>query len=458
MINRPIPTADLLDWEPIHSDSIQLSADQIEQAIQQSQNILHPDQQWQVYLHQLALIGFEQWLTERAPDLTVNQDHCSILQPQYANIIESVCNLQVDQFRLCLIATGSLSDTLITLPRAIVELPGLMANFYVLVEVLEEQEQVRVYGHLRYDQLAHYRQSTGLIANADQTYSLPVDWFASDADNLLLNLRCLPVSTVSLPTATVSDRVSVAQLETKLAEIRSQADFSNYPLSHFLNWDEMATLLNHSELLSQVYPSSTNNTTSNITATIPDQVTVATTRSTTAASPTLSQTVINVGAWLQGQLDELAQQLAWVLMPAPTLATSALRSAIEDWDVVVEELEHNNIEIPFEAGRAYRDFQWDGMALRLYVATWAINELPQPEWTLLLVLGPQPGTSLPHGVKLQVRDDTQLLFERTLTDPNSLYLYAQVVGNLDEQFSVLIGRNANSMLTLPPFIFQPNPS
>jgi hypothetical protein len=111
--------------------------------------------------------------------------------------------------------------------------------------------------------------------------------------------------------------------------------------------------------------------------------------------------------------------------------------------------------IPSKARGVYRDLQWENVALRLYVVAW---ELPVtasvPEWTLLLILGAQPNATLPLGIKLQVRDEVQILEEPVLTNRSQDYLYARVIGTHNERFWVTIALAGGTALTLPPFTFD----
>jgi hypothetical protein len=114
-----------------------------------------------------------------------------------------------------------------------------------------------------------------------------------------------------------------------------------------------------------------------------------------------------------------------------------------------------DIAVPSQARGAYRDLQWENIALRLYVVAW---ELPAtdsvPEWTLLLILGAQPNGTLPLGIKLQVRDEVQILEEPVLSDRSKKYLYARVIGTQNERFWVTISLAGGTALTLPPFTFN----
>lgn len=422
-----------LDWEPISETGIELSAEQIDRAIEFAQPISDPDQQWQTYLHSLALIGFEQWLSERASDLELNAANCALFQPQTTALLGSVCNLEVGEFKVGLIATGSLADTMVNVPRAMIDLPNYAPHFYVLVEVLEEQEQVRVQGYARADQLRAYQ----LTPQSDHTYSLPVDWFSLDADNLLLNLRCLEPSVIPLLAVSQPLNAAAEQVQRKLTEIQTQS--TERPLNHSLTWEEIVTVLAHPAWLD---PST--QTANDLSANVQPDV--------GSSSPSVVQNILNVATWFQGQLDEFAEQLAWVLLP-PAMQPVALRSAVAEWDLLIDNLMQSGLNIPETAARAYRDFEWEGNRFRLHAITWELPSI-EPEWVLLLVLGGQPNTRLPMGSRLQVRDESQILVEQELTDADRMYLYAQVVGHQDEQFWVSIGSQF-AMFSLPPFAFRP---
>ena len=129
------------EFEAPPPETILLEESHIERARQLTRKIPNESRRWQSYLNALALFAFEEWLLERAPELTIESDNCTIFQAQYANAIEAVCNLKIGEFKLCLVAMGSLTDRTIAFPRAAIDLPEFSAHFYVVVEVIEELEQ-----------------------------------------------------------------------------------------------------------------------------------------------------------------------------------------------------------------------------------------------------------------------------------------------------------------------------
>ncbi|NJK52186.1 MAG: DUF1822 family protein [Leptolyngbyaceae cyanobacterium SU_3_3] len=351
MIDQPVPLPgfpDLLDWRSLNTTPTQLAPEHIQQAVSLSRSIYLSDQRWQVYLSALGVLGFEQWLGERDPDLMVQQNSqsqsgASIWQPSLANLLSVGCNIQVGAFKVCLITVGSLLDDQVNVPIAALNLPDFAAHFYVLMQVLEEEEQVAVTGFFTYE---HYRQhQTSLHIDRDWTYALPFDWFNLDPQALLLNLRCLQPDSIRLAAMDVT-QPSVA-LRQKLASLRSQ--FYQQPAWEILTVEEGMTLLSNPDLVNSLYVSP------------PPQA-------------------INVGLWLRNQIDSVAQELGWQLMPSP-----AMRSLREDFDTIRLSLEQQGVQIPPSARGAYRVLRSQQTSLRLYALTWLLSE--SSEWMLLIALG-----------------------------------------------------------------------
>jgi len=348
----------LQDEEPLSLETIPLSPNQIDQAMKLSDPIDNAVEQWQVYLKILARLGFQQWIQERMPRLTTTllpHDH-----------------LQVGAFKLCIVAIGSFTDELISIPKAAIDQPESMPHFYVLVEVLEEQEQVRICGYLRQDKVIQQYKSSPLRDEGKSSYLLPVDWFQLNTDELLLYLQHLDSAAIALP---------------NLA----------------------------------------------------------------------SSSLVNVGVWLRNQLDTIASDLSWVLLPPQTYA-SAMRSArakqpeIEQFDSIMTGLLEQGVDISSQARGAYRDVQLGNYDLRLYVVAWEISRTDPAEWTLLVTLGTQSGESLPPHIKLRIQDEKKLLDEQILLgQQQTTYMYTQVFGVLNEQFQVAVETANREVLTLPPF-------
>jgi hypothetical protein len=181
------------------SKVIWLEPEHFEGAKEISGQDLGETRQWKSYLNALALFGFEQWLRERVPDIKINRDNFRIFQSESIHVTDVGCNLSLGEFKLCLIPVDNLSDGLVILPKEVVKSPQIVAHFYVLIEVLEEEENLNIYGFLRYDQLVKHYQSMNFDAKSDSCYQIPLSWFDTEINNLLLYLRFLEKSAIPLP-------------------------------------------------------------------------------------------------------------------------------------------------------------------------------------------------------------------------------------------------------------------
>lgn len=129
------------------------------------------------------------------------------------------------------------------------------------------------------------------------------------------------------------------------------------------------------------------------------------------------------------------------------------------FDALISSLRERGMAIPFHARGAFQDIPCSTASLRLYVVTWDLSTSGKSsEWSLLLILTPQPEANLPLGIRMQIADDCQVLTEQVFnqaTLDNSLY--ARMIGSWREQFHVTIILPNHVKLTLPPFTFDPNP-
>lgn len=384
----------MFDFEALLPDTIALQPNHIERAIQLSLQIDNELRQWQTYLNVLAMFAFEQWVEHRAPDIPIDREKCSILKPPSANIIDAICNLNIGNFKVCLTAVASVIEEAIALPKAVIDFPEYTAHFYVLVEVREELEEARIYGFMSSEKIGEARAIASLQeADEQENYSLPLALFDTDSDNLMLYLRCLEPSAILLPTEATDS---------------TRDEINRVSLADRLN----AT----------------------------------------------AQQMLNVGLWLRDEMDELAQGLSWVLLPAFSPEAVPLRSPTQELEVILTELERGGTLIPENARGAYQDLQLAQSWVRLYAVTWPILSVDNiPEWTLLLVLGSQPGYNLPDNLILRVSDETGVLVERALNrETGDSYIYARVAGTWNETFLVTIALRNSATLTLPPFAFRPN--
>ncbi|MBF2016665.1 MAG: DUF1822 family protein [Rivularia sp. T60_A2020_040] len=155
---------------------------------------LSEESQWQIYLKALGQIGFEKYVKERNPSIKIKQDNS-------INLINDVSFLWINDFRLCLIIVDNLVDDFIIVPKKFITSAEIAAHFYVLLEVLEEEEKLNIYGFLRYDELFKYSQDSQSVdfkSQPNENFQLPLSLVDTELNNLLLYTRFLEPSAITL--------------------------------------------------------------------------------------------------------------------------------------------------------------------------------------------------------------------------------------------------------------------
>jgi hypothetical protein len=445
------PREKFLDFETFPVTAMPLSANQMQKAADLSSKIFNEEHQWKTYLNALALFGFENWISQRSNSLTINSDRTSIFQPEVANVIPAVSCLQVGDFQVCLIATGTLADRQVSLPQAVVELPEFMADFYVVVEVEEDREIAIVSSFISYQELSDRLTKGDLSATAEWNYEVPLVWFDNQPDILLLYLHCLEKAAISLPKTPTNRLSSLSKMQGELIKLLPRLQSGDRQLWQILTWEQAKAIITSPELLHWIYQNQLS--TGSSRGSNPPLLHLA------DLLQLLTQPAINVGRWLQEELDDLAQQLSWVLLPnVPSGAMRSLNidlSPGEEFQVIVTQIQQKGLEIPPDARGAYQDFQLGGMSLRLYAVTWAVISEPDPHyWTLLLILGAPVGAALPKNLKWRVSDRDSILVEQVLnSERGDAYLFTRVIGSWEEKFLVTVGLINGGELTLPAFTF-----
>ena len=179
------------------------------------------------------------------------------------------------------------------------------------------------------------------------------------------------------------------------------------------------------------------------------------------ASAAVARNIINAGVWLQNQIDSVAEQMSWALLPP---ISTAMRPVREPIDTALEVLANQGVQLPLQARGVGGPISLGSCICQVYAWAWAIETLEEdldetatePEWALFLLLGAQIGETLPEGIQLQVSEGDELLAqERLSTASSEAYLYTQVQGTQTEQFVVSVVLPDGMAMTLPAFAFNP---
>lgn len=450
-----LPTS--LEFERLSNEAINLDTEEINQSIELSHQIPNDARQWQTYLNALALFTFKKWLQERDDRLTVNWEESTITKPALANVIPNVANLQVGDFKLCLITIGNSWDEQIPLSRLVVDLPEFVPHFYVFVEVLEEQESGEVRGFISYPQLRENIETLQTtFPQPDWSYEIPLTWFDNDPNRLLLYLRALQPDAITLPTIPANREQTLAALETELATLLLQLQEPEIELWEILNWQQGSAVLTSPELVNWIYQLQTSsiNIENLETQTTPLETPLSQ-ASIRDLIKLITQPAINVGRWLWDELDEIGESLSWTLLPrfAPI---REIRSPSEELEAITSQLQAQGLEIPLVARSGYQNFLLAGIPLRLYAVAWNSSTVNEPNlWSLLLILGAPLPNTLPENFKFRVSDKTGILTEQSVNaQQRNSYLYTCLVGGWDEKFIVTASLGDDVEVTLPPFAFD----
>lgn len=343
--------------------------------------------------------------------------------------------------RLVLIPSDALDTEEFCVPQEWVDIPQWAADYYLGIQVDVEQGELHCWGYTSHRTLktqSHYDPiyHTYALEHKAMIPDLDLLWVAQDLD--LKEKAPLP----PLP------QLTSIEADHFLTQLSQPSPYSPRLDLAFTHW---AALLANDDWRQQLYQARLQHragVTSGDVA-IPPMA--------HAPLPTLRDTVINTAVWLQDQLDQVAQNLSWVLLPAFAPEPVGLRSQTPELDAILAQLQHKSVAIPRTARSAYHNLQVGANQLRLYAVTWPrISTEAIPEWFLLLILLGQPNHRLTPGTKLRIRDATGILIERELhTRSIHQYIYGGVSGTWSETFGVTITLADGASLTLPEFAFNP---
>lgn len=437
-------------------DAVKLTSEEMSRAMRLTQTNICAEHQWQLYLNQLALFGFKRWLESRANDVAYEERQYSF-SPALIDFMPGNIYLIGNQFKLCLIAVDGQPDDVVNIPRAVVDLPEFTSQFYILSSIYEEQAQVIIHSFLRYDQLADYLPT--LQPNADWTYSIPIAAFNTDINRLLLYLRCLEPVAIPLPVP-VQQQVTLAETQDellyslkRLLTNGSASSPEKRPWWQIVDWKIGATVLKTPSLMQWLEGAQ------DIT-----QFAEQTKQQKHLADllQLLTQPLMNLASWLQGQIDETTRQISWIFLPPLTGAAlrlglvSANKSSTDGSEAILTQLQRRGLELPAGGRCAYCHLTVGTIPVRLYMVVGVTRDGERsPGWSVLIILRAQHQSRLPDGTGLRLSDAKAILVEHSLSQKNGDdYLFAQIEGSWNETFLLTITEPEGASLTLPPFGFQ----
>ena len=180
------------------------------QAWQQSKAMANPQSRWQGYLNQLTLSAFLSWIQEEE---TAKEGLESFTQ---ANLWEVVNGTVIDVSGAKLVLIPSEAEDLeeLRVPQEWIDIPELVADYYLGVQVNVDVGYIRVWGYTTHQQL----KNEARFNRSDRSYTMASDDLISDINVLWVARELCPEESTQVEVETVEAISSeqAAQLITRL--------------------------------------------------------------------------------------------------------------------------------------------------------------------------------------------------------------------------------------------------
>ena len=173
-------------------ETIDLEPEDFQQATLLSRHFNNEAQKWQAYLKILALFALQRWLSDR--HLTLDNQIESLASNQIISS-EPISNLQVGGFKVCLVTNESIVNEGIEISEKMINSPDFAAHFYIVIQVLVEEEEAIITGFIRYDKLINQSLQKNEIGN----YLLSLPELNYDSSHLILNFKYLSPVAIKIP-------------------------------------------------------------------------------------------------------------------------------------------------------------------------------------------------------------------------------------------------------------------
>ncbi len=165
---------------------IELNQATIDRAWKQSQKAGNSTSQWQQYLNQTTLDTFLPWLREEE-DSTAKAGLEGTNQRDLWSVVNGAA-IDIDGAKLVLIPTEAEDLSELRVPQEWIDIPELVADYYLAVQVSIDGGYIRVGGYATHQQL----KNNGDFSHSDRTYSLSDEELIADIDVLWVARELCP--------------------------------------------------------------------------------------------------------------------------------------------------------------------------------------------------------------------------------------------------------------------------
>lgn len=215
------------DFRLLLPETVPLEAAHFALASSTSSRDNNTDNAWQVYLNTLALLALSAWLDDKLAVNGADKRPLSQVICRDMSKIAIAGSLQIGDYKFCAIATEHLLSEMVNIPQRVIE-PELTCHFYVLLEVLEEEEEVIIRGFLPYNQLIQIQNNLQLPVH-DGAYQIPFSYFDIEPNHVLVYYRYVQPFEFTAPIIDINQVNSVS-----LSEITKLVSTSVTKLSQWL--------------------------------------------------------------------------------------------------------------------------------------------------------------------------------------------------------------------------------
>ena len=212
----------------------------IDRATPNSQFYTNPTGINNALLSQLCLNKFQTWLSDL--EITNRVSLTADELPQIWDVVSGGA-IEIDRTRIILIPSDLLDRDELRVPQEWVDLPNCLGDYYLGVQVDLESGLMNISGFTSHRSL----KQRGRYSSLDRSYSLDLDFLVPDLDLLWM------AAELELSELTTVDELPSIALESALESIQQLSTPSPYSPRLTLDFETWGTILNNSNLRSQLY-------------------------------------------------------------------------------------------------------------------------------------------------------------------------------------------------------------
>lgn len=175
----------MLLFDDVQQPQLSIPAEELYQCWLHSLGFSRPEHRWNHYLNQLMIAVLLPWMKDQSQGLTIFQDVAPARiwpDAQAAAQLWQWVNgtaIALGESRFVLIPTDSLDGSEFRVPKEWVEIPSWRGDYYLMVQLKPEAQQLQLRGYVSHSQLLKHGVEQG-----DRTYAIDESLLVQDIDVL----------------------------------------------------------------------------------------------------------------------------------------------------------------------------------------------------------------------------------------------------------------------------------